>query len=176
MSRASLMHGNLRLGTPGQDPETGEPLLLFYGGPFSQWIGPSMLIDGVEYNCAEQYMMAQKARRFSDPGALQLIMATASPSRQKAIGRLVKGFNKYEWEVFARDVVRTASLHKYRHPQYRGPLLATAGLTIVEASPTDLVWGVGLDEDDPAALQRSNWRGSNWLGEVLMEVRSLIKG
>lgn len=155
---------------------SAEALLLFYGGPFSQWMPSPMTIDGVEYNCAEQYMMAQKARVFGDDFALDLIMKTDSPQRQKAVGRLVKGYTDELWHAVARDVVRTASIAKFTHPEFRWHLAKTGDATIVEASPTDVVWGIGLDEGDPAARDRSKWRGKNWLGQVLMEVRALMYG
>lgn len=163
------------LGTTGRDPETQEQMLLFYGGPFSQWAGSTMMIDGVRYNGPEQYMMAQKARFFEDEAALALIMDSESPRRQKAIGRMVKNFDAARWAVVARDVVRTATLHKFARRMYRRDLLDTIGYTLVEASATDVVWGIGLAEDDYDALCRSKWRGTNWLGQCLMEVRSIME-
>lgn len=147
----------------------------FYGGVFSQWYHSPMVIDGVEYNCAEQYMMAQKARLFGDLVRHRAIMATANPAEQKAISRQVKGFDKRTWEVVARDVVMRASLHKFTSdPKLRAKLLMTEGTTLVEASPTDVVWGVGLDEGDPRVHDRSEWQGTNWLGQVLNDLRDSL--
>lgn len=163
------------LGTPGRDPETGEQMLLFYGGHFSQWCPVVFTVDGITYNCAEQYMMAQKARLFNDAEALKAIMASFSPSRQKAIGKTVKGFDKRTWEVVARDVVRTGTMAKFSLPEFSGALLLTGDATIVEASATDRIWGIGLDEYHPEAMQRSKWRGTNWLGDCLMDVRRALQ-
>lgn len=163
-------------GTLTTAAERPSALLLFYGGPFSQWVGDPMTIDGVTYNCPEQYMMAQKARMFGDDHALKLIMGTTSPARQKAVGRLVKDYSDARWHPFARDVVRTATLHKFQDPMYRQHLLATGDAEIVEASPTDVFWGIGLGESDPDARFHSKWRGPNWLGQCLMEVRASIRG
>lgn len=144
----------------------------FYGGVFSQWYPSPMVIDGVEYGCAEQYMMAQKARVFGDEQALDAIMATSNPAEQKAIGRKVKGFDRRQWDAVSRDVVMRASLHKFTSdPRLRAKLLMTEGTTLVEASPTDVIWGVGLDEHDPRVHDRSQWQGTNWLGQVLNDLR-----
>lgn len=180
MSRGVVTSNQVRI-TPQGTLTTFEgvadrSLLLFYGGPFSQWCQSPMTIDGVWYGCAEQYMMAQKARIFGDDHALKLIMDTDSPQRQKAIGRRVKDYSDERWHPFARDVVRTASLHKFKHPMFRWHLTQTGDAAIVEASPTDVVWGIGLAENDPLARRRSAWRGTNWLGQVLMEVRDLVRG
>ncbi|QNN97172.1 hypothetical protein P9A51_gp17 [Xanthomonas phage Xp12] len=148
---------------------------LFYGGVFSQWYPSPMVIDGVEYGCAEQYMMAQKARVFGDEQALDEIMATQSPAEQKAIGRRVRGFDRRQWDSVSRDVVMRASLHKFTsNPKLRAQLLLTEGTLLVEASPTDVIWGIGLDERDPRCHDPREWRGTNWLGQVLTDLRESL--
>lgn len=159
----------------GTDPDTGERMALFYGGPFSQWAACDLAIDGFIYNCAEQYMMAQKACFFQDYHALHRILASRSPSEQKAIGRQVEGFDAERWALFSRDVVRTASLVKFTLPRFRRALTWTGDRTIVEASPSDVIWGIGLGQTDPQASHRVSWRGTNWLGQVLMEVRAILR-
>ena len=56
----------------------------------------------------------------------------------------------------------------------REMLLATGKRIIVEAAPTDRIWGIGLAEDDRRALDRSEWRGQNLLGFALTRVRDEI--
>lgn len=149
-----------------------EEFTLFYGGVFSQWLYAPFVIDGVAYNCAEQYMMAQKARLFKDKAMLEAIMGAKDPSAQKAFGKKVKGFKKPVWEAVARDVVMRGSLAKFTSTsRLRDLLLDTEGTVLVEASPTDVIWGIGLAERDPAALDREQWQGSNWLGQVLTDLR-----
>jgi ribA/ribD-fused uncharacterized protein len=154
---------------------TNERFTLFYGGPFSQWAHSPFVVDGTEYNCAEQYMMAQKARLFGDEERLKLIMATDNPAEQKALGKKVERFRKSVWEAVARDVVMRGSLAKFtQHHYFFEALMETRGTTIVEASPTDVIWGIGLDEYDPDCRDRSKWRGSNWLGQVLTDLRERL--
>lgn len=166
---------------------TEERFTLFYGGPFSQWnrdFPHQFEVDGVKYNCAEQYMMAEKARFFCDPEAEKQIMATGHPRDQKAIGRLVKNlrsgkqepFDEKAWNEVARDIVYKGSYAKFTQNEgLKMVLLETEGTTLVEASPTDHIWGIKRDEDDPLCHDRSQWRGTNWLGEVLTKVREDIK-
>lgn len=150
--------------------------VLFWGHAFSQWALRPMKIDGVVYNCCEQYMMAEKARMFGDDKALAKIMEEQDPERQKAIGRQVKGFKENLWNAKARDIVYKANYHKFSQNDDCLKLLREAGdRTIVEASPTDTIWGIGLSETDPRATDPSRWRGTNWLGECLMKVRDTLR-
>ncbi len=149
-----------------------EKFTLFYGGPFSQWLACKFTVDGVDYNCAEQYMMAQKASLFRDYAMLDRIMATSDPSTQKALGKQVLDFDKATWEAVARDVVMRGSLAKFTSsPRLLADLMHTAGTLLVEASPTDKIWGIGLGQHDPDCYDRSKWRGDNWLGQVLTDLR-----
>lgn len=151
--------------------------VLFYGGPFSQWAESPFILHDETYNCAEQYMMAQKAHLFDDLDAWEAIMATPNPAEQKAIGRQVRGFNVVVWEAVARDIVLAGSLAKFtQNHGLREQLLATRGKLLVEASPTDRIWGIGLSEDDPRAHDPGRWRGRNWLGQVLTDLRVMLTG
>ena len=156
--------------------KTTDKFVLFWGGPFSQWYEAEMAIDGVIYNCAEQYMMASKARVFKDEESLKKIMATGEPSRQKALGRMVKGFDPVIWDAVSRDYVTKANYAKFtQHKDLHTVLMETGDLEIVEASPYDRLWGIGLGEEDPRCLDKSQWMGKNWLGECIMRVREQLK-
>lgn len=155
----------------------------FWDGPFSQWQESDFELDDVEYGCAEQYMMAEKARLFEDEDILDAIMESDSPRQQKALGRMVENFSVDEWEEGEENgrphcwnVVWRGNMAKFsQNPGLRDQLLATEGTTLVEASPVDQIWGIGLAETDPAAQDRTTWLGRNWLGEVLTDVREQLK-
>jgi hypothetical protein len=150
--------------------------LFFWGGWPSQWAKAPFEVEGVGYNCCEQFMMAEKARVFGDVDALRQVLATSDPRKQKAAGRRVRNFDEATWDAVCRGVVYTGNLARFS--QHRGShteLLATESLTIVEASPTDFIWGIGLAQDDPRALDPSEWRGTNWLGIALMQVRDSLR-
>lgn len=152
-----------------------EQFTFFWSGPFSQWHRCKFAVDGVEYNCAEQYMMHQKALFFKDTETAKKIMETSSPKAQKALGRQVTSFDAGAWDGVARDVVLRGNLAKFKqNPDLLATLLATKG-TLVEASPYDKIWGIGLKEGDPKTLDRATWRGKNWLGQVLTAARGLFE-
>ena len=152
-----------------------ETIRPFYGGFMSQWFSCDFEIDGVTYNCTEQYMMAEKARFFEDAVYEKLIMEAHHPWDQKQFGKNVRGFDKEKWEAVARDIVYRGNYAKFKqNPGLEYELLDTKDECLVEASPTDRIWGVGLDQYDDAVLDPKNWQGTNWLGEVIMKVREDI--
>lgn len=156
---------------------TPETFTFFWNGPFSQWHICKFKLDNVEYNCAEQWMMASKARFFKDDLSLRKILKANDPREQKRLGREVANFIEDKWNGVARDVVYRGNEAKFiQNPKLKEVLLKTKGTTLVEASPYDQVWGIGLRESDPRALDRKTWKGKNWLGQVLTALRDeLIK-
>jgi len=150
--------------------------VFFWNGWPSQWHPAEFTVDGVAYTCTEQFMMAEKARLFGDDETLRQILATASPREQKALGRQVRGFDADRWTAACRDVVHRGNVAKFsQNADLKALLLATGDKTLVEASPTDRIWGIGLAADDRRATDRSAWRGKNWLGEALMRVRADLR-
>jgi len=148
----------------------------FWGGPFSQWGEYPIEIDEVVYCTNEQYMMACKAKLFEDQWAYDQIMKEKDPSKQKAIGRKVKNFDKDEWEKIARDVVYKANYAKFtQYSHLYDILIQTADRIIVEASPYDCIWGIGMGSGDKRVCDPDEWKGTNWLGEEIMKVREDLK-
>lgn len=153
-------------------PTMKENFIFFWDGPFSQWEPAEFEIDDVTYNCAEQYMMARKAKMFGDEDTYDRIMEEDSPREQKKLGRSVKGFDAERWNNVAREIVYEGNYAKFtQNPELLDKLLATRGTTLVEASPYDCIWGIGMAEGDPGIEDRNNWRGTNWLGEILTGLR-----
>jgi ribA/ribD-fused uncharacterized protein len=149
--------------------------IFFWGGIYSQWQPSEFVIDGVNYNCCEQYMMAKKALLFNDTFQYDRIMDSSDPSFQKSCGKLVKNFDKVIWENVCRDIVYDANYAKFtQNPEFGKELRGTSDIEIVEASPEDKIWGIGLHESDPRVWDKSKWLGTNWLGEAIMKVRTKL--
>ncbi|CAM9647465.1 unnamed protein product [Ectocarpus sp. 13 AM-2016] len=150
-------------------------VLLFWQPPsvFSQWTPSVFVVDNVQYRCAEQYMMAEKAKLFGDEGSWQKIMATHSPREHKDLGRGVSGYDQDVWDQHKFHIVAQGNYAKFTQNEMMGQrLLDTGEKLLAEASPYDRVWGIGLRADNPAARTPSSWRGQNLLGNILQEVRT----
>ena len=144
-------------------------------GCFSQWYEAPFTVEGIEYRTCEQYMMAKKALLFCDFETYARIMSTRDPARVKALGREVRGFDSAVWKSCREEVIYNANLAKFsQNPKLKATLLKTAGSRIVEASPLDKVYGIGLSENDPAAWDPAGWRGQNLLGKALEKVRDAL--
>ncbi len=142
----------------------------------SQWWPSPFTVDGVAYATAEHWMMAGKARLFEDAAAERAVLAAGHPAEAKKAGRLVRGFDEAIWARERFRIVVEGSVHKFgAHPALREFLLSTGDRVLVEASPVDRVWGIGLAADDEAAMDPQRWRGPNLLGFALMEARERLR-
>ncbi|XP_078657309.1 uncharacterized protein LOC144903200 [Branchiostoma floridae x Branchiostoma belcheri] len=140
--------------------------------PFSQFHPAQFKVDGVAFNCAEQYMMYQKAELFDDHEIGQQILECDVPPQIKALGRQVRNYNDEVWNAHCQRVVKEGNRAKFtQNPHLREALLATKGTTLVEASPRDRKWGIGLSAKNVKAHNRATWRGQNLLGAILTELR-----
>jgi ribA/ribD-fused uncharacterized protein len=155
---------------------TENQILLFWGGPLSQWQKTSFKdVQNIEYNCREQYMMYQKALLFNDHQTATLILNAQTPKEQKALGRRIQNYVQKIWDLHKMGIVWQGNYLCFsQHKPLRDFLLSTGDKYLAEASPFDLIWGVGLRASDPLIYDSANWTGVNLLGEILMSVRSLL--
>ncbi|MEZ4318460.1 MAG: NADAR family protein [Myxococcota bacterium] len=142
----------------------------------SQWFPAGFTVDGVHYSTAEHWMMAGKARLFGDDETLAAILRAPDPASAKQLGRRVRDFDAGRWRAHAYGHVRDGNVQKFRqNPRLREWLRGTAGKVLVEASPSDPIWGIGLSADDPRCADVATWQGTNWLGFAIMEARDLLE-
>lgn len=148
----------------------------FWNGIFSQWYdSPFVNSFGESFHCCEQYMMAYKALLFDDIASYHKIMASSDPKTIKKLGRAIANFNQEEWDREKCSIVTTGNFHKFtQDSELEKILLDTGTKTLVEASPYDRVWGIGLAEDNDDVLDESKWLGENLLGKCLMHVRDYM--
>ena len=143
---------------------------------FSQWFQAPFTVDGVSYPTAEHWMMAEKARLFGDRETRDRILAAGNPGEAKKLGREVRGFSEQVWDAARWEIVVRGNVAKFgQHPELGAYLANTGDRVLVEASPPDRVWGIGLAQDDPAAENPELWRGLNLLGFALMEARARLR-
>lgn len=131
-------------------------------GEFSNFAAFGFRIDGHWYRTSEHYFQAMK---FEDEEYQEKIRETKSPMIAARLGRSRKVKIRDDWEEVKVDVMRTAVRAKiHEHDELQELLLGTGEEPLIEAAARDYFWGVGKDGT-----------GLNWLGKILMEVRSELR-
>lgn len=155
--------------TPEKDGRITETCL-------SQWWMAEFKVDGKSYCCMEQFMMAEKARLFGDRETLAKIMEATVQGKIKALGREVRSFDQAEWDKCKHTIVLTGNFQKFlQNRSLKDFLLRTGDKILVEASPRDRIWGIGMGKANENAENPAAWRGRNLLGFALMEVRDELR-
>ena len=158
--------------------------LMFFGatpGPqltracLSNWWEQSFELDGMEWPTVEHYMMYAKAKLFGDEERMAQVRNAKTPKAAKALGRKVTPYGDVAWGSRRYGAVMRACEAKFsQNAELRDFLKATEGKVLVEASPWDRVWGIGLRDTSPEASDPRQWKGANLLGFVLMDVRDAL--
>ncbi|MFD4430098.1 NADAR family protein [Nocardia sp. NPDC058497] len=155
--------------TPRRDGTIGTSCL-------SQWWPTVFVVDGTEFTSAEHYMMWRKALLFDDERIAARVLEVKHPSEAKKLGRQIRGFDETAWEQARFEIVVAGNVAKFgQDAALRTYLLGTGSRVLVEASPVDRIWGIGLAADDPRAADPAQWRGLNLLGFALMRARSILR-
>lgn len=153
---------------PNRDGSIGRSCL-------SQWWPAPFELDGRTFATAEHYMMWGKAMLFDDEASATRILAAEHPKQAKDLGRGISGFDDVRWVAHRYDIVVAGNLAKFgQHAELRDFLLGTGDRVLVEASPLDAVWGIGIGADDPRAADPASWPGQNLLGRALGDVRTAL--
>lgn len=127
------------------------------------------------YQTAEKFMMMGKAALFEDNEIFNLIDETNTPKRQRELGRKVRGFDDVTWFLYCCDIVKIGTYLKFsQNPDLQEKLEGTGNALLVEGSPVDKIWGVGLKYNNPDIQFVERWKGTNYLGECLMFVRHIL--
>ena len=144
-------------------------------GCLSQWWPSPFVVDDVRFATAEHYMMWRKAMLFGDEEVASQVLAARHPKQAKDLGRRVRHFDEAAWVAHRREIVVAGNVAKFgQHPGIGRYLTGTGARVLVEASPLDRVWGIGLAADDPAIEKPRSWRGLNLLGFALADVRAQL--
>jgi ribA/ribD-fused uncharacterized protein len=149
----------------------------FWKHRLSQWHKVDFVVDMVIYNCCEQYMMCQKALLFGDKETAKLVMENTNPADHQSLGRGIKGFSQKSWDDNKERIVYDGNKARFSQSKECAKLLfSTYPKVLVEASPYDKIWGVGLSQTDPRILNEYTWKGQNLLGKILTKVRDELMG
>ena len=158
-----------------KDPRVTDDHVFFYRSWPSQWHISPMTINNVQYNCCEQYMMAEKARLFRDEETRKHILNCSAPFAHKKFGQMVRNFKEKKWNQNKRRIVYEGNYAKFsQNLKLQQQLLSFGDRTFVEATTKDKIWGIGIDVWDTTADHPHNWRGQNLLGAAITEVRNTL--
>jgi ribA/ribD-fused uncharacterized protein len=154
---------------------TTNQYLYFFSGPFSNWHKSNFVIDGISYNCVEQYVMYNKALLFANTDIAKQILTTNNPKEQKKLGRAVKNFDMFYWNEHCIQIMFRGCHAKFsQNKRLYDMLMNTTPSMLVEASQFDQIWGIGLNEEDAKKTDPDKWPGKNWLGKTLVELREFF--
>jgi len=105
-------------------------------GFMSQWYTSPFTHEGITYHTAEMWMMVQKAKLFNDEETAEKMLRTTEPKQQKGLGRMVKSFDKADWDREKERIVEEGSWMKFTQSEnvetLKALLLATGEKEIVE--------------------------------------------
>jgi conserved hypothetical protein, ribA/ribD-fused len=141
----------------------------------SQWWESEFEVEHKKYKTSEHWMMAKKAELFGDQEILEKIYQARTPGEAKKLGRKVRNFDPEVWEENRYEIVKKGNYHKFsQNESLKNFLLNTKKRILVEASPVDSIWGIGLASDADKIENPNTWRGLNLLGFAQMEVRDML--
>jgi ribA/ribD-fused uncharacterized protein len=158
----------------GADKKNGYLSNFFLDTPF--------IVNDIEYFSSEHYFMETKAATWptdKNKSIQKAILATKNPKDVKALGRQVEGYNEEIWDKIRFPVMKFALQQKFsQNPKYLEKQLDTRNSILVEASPFDAVWGIGMNEKyflELSSESKENiLKNRNLLGKALMEIRELF--
>jgi ribA/ribD-fused uncharacterized protein len=151
--------------TPNKDGSVGKSC-------FSQWWEDPFTVDGKTYLSAEHWMMVKKAKLF-DKEMMDEILSASSPALAKKLGRKIKNFDSKIWNEEKYEIVIQGNIHKFsQNEEIQTFLLHTNDRILVEASPYDRIWGIGMSQNHDNSSNPKLWEGENLLGFALMEARN----
>ena len=142
--------------------------------PFSNWNqnGETFTLYGQTFNCGEQAIMWCKAWLFGDMEKASEILASEYPKEQKALGREVGGYDEIMWKAMRMQVVYMVLKAKFTQSDYyKTKLLETGVSKMVEASPYDKIYGIGLSEEKARMVPENQWPGKNLLGRLMTKLK-----
>lgn len=151
----------------------------FYYSPFD------VVEDGLtkRFTSVEHYFMYCKAVEFSDTEIAKQLLKNQSGSgpQYKKLGRNVRNYNDSVWSQVRYEHMLNGLRYKFTsNPALKERLLLTGNSILVEASPFDSIWGIGMGKTTrngrPLDWENvTHWRGSNLLGYALMELRDELR-
>lgn len=132
-----------------------------------------------EMHSVEQLYMFRKAYFFADHSTCKKILEAPDALATKRLGSSIDGFISAIWTIPKVDVMKECLVRKFTDSEQKERLmqcLMESPTILVEASPSDLVWGIGFSKEDGPYISRDDWgEGENMLGRLLMGLKQYIQ-
>ena len=85
-------------------------------------------------------------------------------------------YNDVEWPALAKQTMFSGRRLKFNQNKDLNEYLQLTKSRIAEANPRDLRFGIGFSLTDPQATDPQKWKGNNWMGDILQEIREELRG
>ncbi|CAI4225115.1 unnamed protein product [Auanema sp. JU1783] len=172
------------MGTRRISTEHGSFTLFFTRrSPFSNFHPAKFEARGIDlrwqiFNCVEQFYEYNKAVTYHCYKESEDMMLEKDPKVIKSMGAYLKDHDgrwDIEWQFLKQAVMNRALEAKFSQNEHLLYLLfLTKDTRLVECSPTDAVWGIGISIDDIQAGNPNQWKGQNLLGNIMGTVRDRL--
>ena len=141
--------------------------------PLSNFYKCTFTYHGQTYTSTEQFIQITKASLF--PGNDELIKQMTNqhdPLKLKNLGQKVSNFNKKTWSESAEGLLYGGLKQKFiENDDCLDFLDSTGNKLIVEASPTDRLFGIGRPITFQGLEDTTTHQGTNIQGHMLMNIR-----
>ena len=129
-------------------------------------------LSGLHFTSVTHYLHYKKAIVFENDKIARMILETDDIIIQAQLAAQIRRFCQRAWKELCLKAFFDGTIAKFEHhSDLKDALLEKTGTLFVQAGQYDSVWGNGLRPDDPDNHNLSAWRGSNWGGYLLTEVR-----
>lgn len=159
-----------------KDTAVSNNMLAFWKSIFSNFDLQNFIHQKLWFKNSEQAFVWRKAIFFGDTETALKILQSTSPRECQKLGREVKNYDDAKWQSVRYQIMVEVLMDKFsQNKGIKAQLLSTGDMTLIEGSPIDKIWGIGIHWEDRDCFDKSKWKGTNLLGEALMEVRKALR-
>ena len=142
----------------------------------SNYYNSKFTFKNQEFTSVEQGFQFGKATLFGDNRTASLILHSSNLYEIKQLGQQVSGFDAARWNQGRDKLMKALILAKFsQSASWKKTLCDTDTMHLAEATKGDGHYGIGVALTHPSCLQKTSWKGSNKLGEALMDARRELK-
>ena len=131
--------------------------------PLSNFYPSTFIVEDTPFINVEQFICFKKAMLFDTREVAKEFLVMREPKDMKRRAKRLKRYDDHVWKASAKDILREALTAKFNQNELlKSELLSTKDTTIGEASPSDVLFGIGLSLFNPNATSPTGWRGGKY--------------